>query len=280
MAAGDVIAALQLRQSIGHHRVAIAQAEELLRRYPYDVTSRALAIEVLDLLSSRFVRAFVTCEPSCTLKADGRERATVPAREHVLYLTPGRHRLVAVFEDGRSVSKRIRRAAGDPISLIIMAPEAGSAPQADSEPADQAPADTDAVPEESVGGAPLDLLERSDVVVSGGAGGDGVDDVGAPPLLPVIIGGSVTAALGAATIVSHRDALSQRDAGGDADSAGVRTRVLLGATAAVAAGTVVVSVIWARLDDDAERASEGETRPRLGLASDGDSHWVGLTGQF
>ncbi|WP_428267239.1 hypothetical protein [Haliangium sp.] len=263
-------AALQMRNQVGHHRIAISQAEELLRRYPYDVTSRSLALEVLDQLSPRFVRAYVTCDGECRLRVDRRKSTTAPAREHILYLPPGRHTLVAVFDGERTTSKRIRRSAGEPIALSFSPPADTS-----DETTDGAPAPDQGAPEDL--GAPLDLMAAP--TTSGASTADEHDAVGTPPLLPLAIGGGLTAALGGVTVWSHRDAVSTGD-----ESASTRTRILLGGTALAAAATMAVSVIWARLDTpdaSSARAPDPATGgPALGLTGDSAGAWVGWAGSF
>ena len=276
-------AAIQVYLAADQPLLAIARAEELLRRYPYDLTSRSLALETIDRLSSRFVRVLVTCDAECTVQTDEREQPTEPGRSHIVYVAAGSHAISARFDDGTTLTKNIRRGAGQAVSLDFDRPLAGVT-EPGTEPAGSA--DTGAGEERGAGAAGQatgdgdDGGDRSTGMPMGAArmqseNTPAVDRI-EPPLVPLLIGGAVTAGLGAVAVWSHRDALAAGQ--GDPASAEQRTRILVGATALSAASTLAVSIVWARLVDDDQPAQRDGAR--LGMSFDTHGYWVGMGGRF
>jgi hypothetical protein len=258
--------------------VAIARAEELLRRYPYDPTSRSLALEIIDQHSSRFVRVLVTCDAECVVQTDEARQATEPGRDHVVYLTEGRHDIAARFDDGSTVTKRIRRKPGQAVSLGFERPLA-AAPDASTVIADGG-ADSGATPapapQGDAGKSKRD--PGTPMTIMRGREPETAVDRFALPRLPLLAGGALTAGLGVAAVLSHRDALAIEQSAGDPSGAQQRTRILVGATALSAVGTLAVSIIWARSTDDTRSRSQGDRS--LAVAVDGQGAWVGMRGSF
>jgi hypothetical protein len=271
-------ATIQVYLAADQPLVAIARAEELLRRYPYDPTSRSLALETIDQHSSRFVRVLVTCDAECVVQTDEARQPSEPGRSHVVYLTDGRHEIAARFDDGSTVTKHIRRNPGQAVSLAFerplpVAPNASAvsatgATDSSARPARAPRGDADESKRDP--GRPDIMRARAPEVV--------VDRFALPPRLPLLAGGVLTAGLGVAAVLSHRDALEIEQSAGDPQPAQQRTRILVGATALSAVTTLAVSIIWAR--------SAGDTRSRsrrdrsLAVSVDGQSAWVGMRGSF
>lgn len=265
-------AAVQVYLASDQPLVALARAEELLRRYPYDPTSRSLALETIDQQASRFVRVLVTCDAECVVQTDETRQASEPGRSHIVYLTDGRHEISARFEDGSTVTKLIRRSAGQAVSLGF---ERGISPApTPGEPG----AGGDDVPAPGAGGDDASGGEDRMDVPDMRANEPAVDRFALPPRLPLVAGGVATAGLGVAAVLSHRDALALEQSAVDASSAQQRTRILVGATALSAVTTLAVSIIWARSASAASaRSRDGSA---LAVAVDADGYWVGMRGRF
>lgn len=215
--------ALNARRAQGQLATAAAHAESLLRRYPDDAESTKLAEETLTEAKQRYGRQQVKCAPEpCLLLVDGAAAGSDPKDEHVVYLTPGDHSLVAVFGQRRTPPKQVQAAVGGSESVSFERPAASA----------------------------------STIAGDGGSGGDDVtqdrtsDDGGLSPWF-FGIGAGVTVALGAVTIWSGLDTLSAHDdyekdqtqAGyEDGQDRELRTNVLLGATAVAAAATITFAI--------------------------------------
>jgi hypothetical protein len=253
--------------------LALARAEELLRRYPYDASSRALALETIDQHAARFVRVLVTCDAECVVQTDENRAPSEPGRSHVVYLTEGRHDISARFADGSALTKHIRRNAGQAVSLGF---ERGVSPL----PAPGAPATGATVPAEPADEA-TGAVDQGEVDVPAAVrqAEPAVDRFALPPRLPLLAGGAVTAGLGVAAVLSHRDALALEQSAIDASGAQLRTRILVGATALSAAATVAVSIVWARRSGGAgARAPRAGSEPAVSVSAQGC--WVGMRGRF
>jgi hypothetical protein len=255
--------------------IALARAEELLRRYPYDPTSRSLALETIDQHSARFVRVLVTCDAECVVQTDETRQPGEPGRSHVVYLTEGRHEVAARFDDGSAVTKLIRRKPGQAVSLGF---ERGVSPALDASAAGAGSGATPAPgPADGAGSDQRDMGTPA-MTTRVRAPEAAVDRFAMPPRLPLLAGGVLTAGLGVAAVLSHRDALAIEQGAADPSGAQQRTRILVGATALSAVGTLAVSIIWARSTGDAGTRSRPDRS--LAVAVDGQAAWVGMRGSF
>jgi hypothetical protein len=268
-------ATIQVYLAADRPLVALARAEELLRRYPYDPTSRSLALETIDQHSSRFVRVLVTCDAECVVQTDETRQPSEPGRSHIVYLTEGRHEISARFEDGSAVTKLIRRNPGQAVSLGF---ERGVSPA--SVPGEPG-AGGNAVPDPGSGSGGADTGGQGDMGMPAAVRETEpvVDRFALPPRLPLLAGGVVTAGLGVATVLSHRDALALEQSAVDASAAQQRTRILVGATALSALTTLAVSIIWARSAGNPGASSQRDGS-ELAVAVDTHGYWVGMRGRF
>ena len=268
-------ATVQMYVAADQPRIALTRAEELLRRYPYDPTSRSLALQIIDQHAGRFVRVLVTCDAECVVQTDEARQAGEPGRSHIAYLTDGRHDISARFDDGSTITKHIRRNAGQAVSLAF---ERGLSPVQDP---DQPSAPGTARPAASPASDGASTADRDDMRTPAPMrlAEPTIDRFALPPRLPLLVGGVLTAGLGVASVLSHRDALALEQGAGDASDAQQRTRLLVGATALSAVTTLAVSIIWARRAGDADARAQ---RDGAGLAVAADSHgyWVGMRGRF
>jgi hypothetical protein len=252
--------------------LALARAEELLRRYPYDASSRALALETIDQHAARFVRVLVTCDAECVLQTDETRAPSEPGRSHVVYLSEGRHDISARFADGSAVTKHIRRDAGQAVSLGF---ERGVSPA----PVPGPPATGAAEPAEPTNDDAGQILQAEVDMPAAVRPAEPTVERFLPPRLPLLAGGAVTAGLGVAAVLSHRDAVALEQSAVDASGAQLRTSILVGATALSAAATVAVSIVWARRKGGAgARSQRAGSEPTL--AVDAHGYWVGMRGRF
>jgi hypothetical protein len=240
--------ATRMRLAAQQPVAAATHAEALLRRYPDDAESQALAEEVLRRTRPELGRVTVRCAVRCTVVVDGLASATVYAREHVTYVQPGEHALEARFEDGGVTSLPVKIGAGESSEL-----EAVHVPP--PPPPVDAPASVDT----------SSVSVSNDTVAS---------KKRLSPITFWVLGGA-TLAVGGISLWSGLDLLSARDdfksdktptrkAFNEGESKDLRTSVLLGGTAALAAATVVVA-LFTDFDGPSPSVAFDEHGARLGL---------------
>src|SRR5450432_206474 len=78
--------AAKSRLAAGDRATASTEAEELLRRYPAEATSVALAKGILEQAGAKLMRLDVQCKPSCTVGVDRIAISTEPRGDHVVYV--------------------------------------------------------------------------------------------------------------------------------------------------------------------------------------------------
>jgi hypothetical protein len=118
-----VRSAVSARQAAGQLALAAGEAEELKRRYPDDKKSAQLADQIISEAKKKLARQQVTCEPvDCQLVVDGAAASTEAKREHVVYLEPGEHSLVAVFGDRRTAPDKVTEKAGEHAKITFHQP--------------------------------------------------------------------------------------------------------------------------------------------------------------
>jgi hypothetical protein len=240
--------ATRMRLAAGQPVAAATRAEELLRRYPDDTESKELAQEVLRRTRPELGRVTVRCAVRCTVVVDGLAIATAYAREHVTYVQPGDHTLEARFEDGGVSSLPVKVGAGEASQL-----EAVHVPP-----------------------PPKPVEPPASIDTSSASGG--ADTLAAKKRLSPItfwVLGGATAAVGGVTLWSGLDLLSARDdfksdktptrkEFNEGESKDLRTSLLLGSTAALAAATVVVA-LFTDFDGPTPSVAFDEHGARLGL---------------
>jgi len=246
---------------------AATDAEELLRRYGNDPSSRQLAEEILEKTRPQLGRLQVSCAAPCTLNVDGLAVATEARDQQTVYLEPGPHTLTARFDNGETKKQRLEARAGESVTTQLApdphaAPMTVAAPTATPEPAATAP-----------------RVARD-------------EEPGRRRLSPAYfwVGLSATAALGAVTIWSGVDLLHARDdfkstdnptrkAFDAGESKDLRTSLLIAGTATLAATTTVLAFFtdFKGKRGHADRARNG-TRGRRLSAVHGERAVWGLGG--
>lgn len=265
----------------GRHVSAASLAEELLRRYSQDATSRELAEEVLQRTRPLLGRFSVQCADPCTLLVNGLAVGTEARTTHIVYLEPGPHNLTARFEGGETHSARVDARASETTQLALAPPATPFAPASTS--------GADAPENEAGAPAPEASASRSKDAEAKSRSG----------LHPAYFwsGLGATLGVGAVTLWSGLDLLDARDAFKaddnptraafeDGERKDLRTSILIGATAALAVGTAVLGVFTDfRGRGDEARASRGTTPRRAsrglpGFSADARGALLSWTGTF
>ncbi len=230
---------------------AAAAAEELLRRYGADATSRQLAEEILAKARPQLGRLQASCAQLCTLSVDGLAVSTGARQAHVVYLEPGPHTLVAHFESGETAKQRLQSNAGERV-LMQFAPKPSAAPPAPAKVAEEAGPN---VP------PPAALAPAVD---------EPAQKRGLSPAY-FWVGLSATAALGAVTIWSGVDLFQARDdfkskesptrkAFEAGESKDLRTSILIAGTAALGVTTAILAFFTEFKGDRARSETASRTR--------------------
>jgi hypothetical protein len=239
--------AIRARRSAKQFARAGTLAELALEQYPSDAATVALAKEALGEAAAKSHSVVVACDPKCGIAADGRSVSLVDARTQRLFLDPGSHELAVSFGP-RTKQVKIDAKAGGKTELSVKPPP-------------EAPA-----------------LPAPDVAPARPAEGSG------KPFGPVVFVAlaGLTAVGGGATLVSGLDAKNnpgvdavRRDCAGLGDScatyqrglqAQLRTNILLGATAGLAAVTAVVGIFFTEWSSHARARSAGIDVSPFGIA--------------
>lgn len=214
--------AARARLALGEIDRAANHALELRSRYRSDADSYELAEAILSKTADRLVELRVRCESACTLAAGGRALALGAATEHHLFVRPGVSEFRVVFDAGRRRSISLNAKAGHAVELTVEPP-----PELETQ-------------------SPAEAPNRTNVAEPGRA-----RRVVHPG---VTLGAMVaTLGLGGATLWSGLDTRAAHDEFETTPSEAnhrigrekqLRTNVLIGVTAGVAAATILVAAIW------------------------------------
>lgn len=216
--------AAKSRLAAGDRSTAATEAEELLRRYPAEATSVALAKGILEQAGAKLMRLDVQCKPSCTVGVDRIAISTEPRGDHVVYVDPGEHRIEAFFAGSKSTVHTVTGVEGGSTQLSFDPP---------TRPGPGAPQTN----------AGVDVARPA-------AADTGVSSSGLPPAV-ALTGAAVTVVLGGLTLWSGLDTLKLHNNAGPKYGADVyddgvgrehRTNWLAGATAVVGGATLAVAL--------------------------------------
>ena len=250
--------ATRARFTAGQLVAAAGNAEELLRRYPDDTSSRELAEPVLSAARPKLARLALDCAEPCTVLVDGLAIALAPLRKPVIYLAPGSHQLTIAFEGARDRGLRVQAAAGDDRTVHVTPP---ATPRTAVTSAAQA------------GGAPAAASNRS---ADASPARDRGEWRGPSPVYFWVAAGLTVAAAGV-TLWSGLDLLHTRDdfqanpqpTQSDFDEGerkDLRTSLLLGATGALVATTAVLGWLTPFRADSSRRAAVAPRRDGVELS--------------
>lgn len=278
-ASGALMQAIIAHRRAGNELRAATLALRLIARFPDDAEMVGRAQGVVDDLGGQFFRVDVECNAECAVEVDG----TLSSHDS-FYLSPGEtHTIGATFDTG-TVQEELEGEAGEVRSVAFEAPE-GAARLEDPEDGDD-PAEPARNP---LAGPAEGRAERSDD--SGG---------GLSPAL-FITALVLTAGAGATLVWSGIDTLNAADEYEATANAGdfaraqqmydegqtkeLRTNVLIGATAGLAALTLVFALVtdWGGSDADDEDdpdAVSASLRPQVSLGAKDRAGGLVLEGTF
>jgi hypothetical protein len=278
-ASGALMQAIIAHRRAGNELRAATLALRLIARFPDEAEMVGRAQSVIDDLGEQFFRIDVECNAECAVEVDG----TLSSHDS-FFLTPGEeHTIGATFDTGTETAT-VSGEAGDVRSLAFEAPE-GAARLED--PADEGDED----------GATGDGRNPLEGPMDDGRDEDGDESGGLSPAY-FITALVLTAGAGATLAWSGVDTLNARDeyvetAMTDTDlardmleegqSKELRTNILIGATAGLAAVTLVFAILtdWGGSDDEDDPDAVNATlRPQLNLGSKDRAGGLVLEGTF
>jgi hypothetical protein len=250
--------AIRARSEAGQASRAATLAALALERYPDDAETKKLATETVEKLGPTLHRAEVSCASPCLLAVGPRIVHGEAATRWTVYLDAGKQSVGASFLGKIAAPEQSVDAEPGGTSKVRFVPPAGQKPPPETPP-------------EGGGGE------------GGATGGTGEDPPPDEPKsdwrihpAPFIVGLIATAGLGATTIWSGIDTINNpgedavregcRGQGEDCElyqegqSKELRTNALIGATAGVAAVTVVLAIVtdW---DGDDEPEKDASSSP-------------------
>jgi len=215
--------AARMQMSAENFARAATHAQTLLDRFGEDAQSAELARSILEEVAPRLARYEVSCTPDCALLVDNLAYFLEPAREHRLYLSPGRVTLEAHFASGRKASRSVTTSAGETARLTLKEP--------------QAPPPSPIAPVASAAGTSPGEPERAPA------------PKGVPVVVPWITG-VATVACGAATVWAALDTRRQHteyvehpsdEQWNEGIARQKMTNILLASTAVLGAATITLS---------------------------------------
>lgn len=228
--------ATRARLHAGELAAAAGHAEELVRRYGSDPASRELADQVLTRSRPELTRFRLQCETPCTVVVDGLASGLAPTHSQLLYATPGSHEFVVSFDGGLERSMRLSGERGEALAIRVQRPPKSATKGAEQEKAE-------------ANDAPPDAAEPEQAAPAGQP--DASFWAQRRKLAPVYLWSAVaaTAVVGGVATWSGVDLLKSRDEFeqdttptrkefDEGESKDLRTGLLIGATGALALGSV------------------------------------------
>jgi hypothetical protein len=119
--------AARMQMSAENFARAATHAQTLLDRFGEDAQSAELARSILEDVGPRLARYEVSCAPACALLVDDLAYFLEPARQHRLYLVPGRVSLEARFASGRAATRSVMTSSGETARIKLEEPKADAA---------------------------------------------------------------------------------------------------------------------------------------------------------
>jgi hypothetical protein len=226
-----------------HHAGELARAANLYARYlreaPANARDRNSAQSALTELAGKLARLEIHATDVSSVQVDGQ-----PLDAPSLFVTPGAHVVEGRTRDDRAVRQEPTVAAGDVVSIALVAPAAPSRGTPPPPPPPPPP--------------PGPTVDRR--------------SHGWPPAV-VYVGGAATVVLAGFTVWSGLDTVQQKNSFVQSPSQSsldsgrskeVRTNVLIGATAGVAALTALTAVVLVDWHGSSSHEKNAEPRVELG----------------
>lgn len=262
--------AIRARDKAGELDRAATLMSLAMRRHPGEESLMKIASDLSKRASATLFELRALCDTPCDLTVGGKIVHGGPETERLLYIQPGPLTVRAGWSDNRSDSKQVQAEAGSKGEVSFIAPATPAAKGMAQEPSD---------PVEAAPVAP----PRDD-------GGDKKSSGWSPTVF--YVGAGLTAVLGGVTVWSGIDTVNnpgadrvKKECGTQGESCALyqegvskqrRTNVLIGVTAGVGVGTVLIALLatdWSGGKAPAEESTALRLRSRVAVAP-----WASLDG--
>jgi len=262
--------AIRARDKAGELDRAATLMSLALKRHPGDENLLKIASDLSKRASTTLFALTALCDTPCDLTVGGKIVHGGPETERLLYIQPGALTVRAGWSDNRSDSKQVQAEAGGKGEISFVAPTTPAAKNMAEEPS------------EPVAAAPV-APARDD-------GADKKSSGWSPTVF--YVGAGLTAVLGGVTVWSGIDTVNnpgadrvKTECGTQGESCALyqegvskqrRTNVLIGVTAGVGVGTLLIAVLatdWSGGNKPAEENTAVRLRPRVAVAP-----WASLDG--
>ncbi len=279
--------AIRSRRKAGQVDRAATLAELALRQYPTDQKIKELTDEILAETAEELFRITVSCDRPCELVVGSTIVYGSPAKQRVVYLKPGEHKVGASWKGYPSKSEAVTAEPGEEADVEFTRPA-----QADEGGTADGGVDFDPGDDEDEGY--YDQYEDDSAPRDEGP----QEKSGGLPPAVFYVGAATTVVLAGVSTWSYIDTVNnpgkdkvQADCVGqgedcptwqEAKKKELRTNILLGATGVVGVATIVVAAVtdWGGGDDGEDDSSESSgfrVEPWIGI---GQGATVGAFGRF
>jgi hypothetical protein len=263
--------AIRARDKAGELDRAATLMSLALKRHPDDENLLKIASDLSKRAKATLFELTANCDSPCDLTVGGKIVHGGPDTQRLLYILPGTLTVRAGWPDNRSDSKQVQAEAGGKGEVTFVAP---------STPATKNMAEE---PTEPVAAAPAPVAPSDN-------GPDKKSSGWSPTVF--YVGAGLTAVLGGITVWSGLDTVNnpgtervKNECGTQGESCALyqeglskqrRTNVLIGVTAGVGVGTLLVGLLatdWGSGKKPAEDKADFRVRPRVAVAP-----WASLDG--
>ena len=250
--------AIRARDKAGELARAATLMALAAKRHPGDENLLKLLPDLFSRASSTLFELTATCDTPCELTVGGKLVYGAPDTSRVLFTAPGALTVRAGWSDNRSESKQIQAEAGGKGEVTFVAPTTAAAKNMAEEPTDPTPAPA----------APLN--GQQDEGAKKGSGWS-----------PTVfyVGAGLTAVLGGVTVWSGIDTVNnpgaervKKECGDQGEGCALyqegvskqrRTNILIGVTAGVGVGTLLVGLFATDWSGGKQKPAQDTTAVRL-----------------
>jgi len=264
--------AIRARDKAGELARAATLLALALKRYPDDQNLPKLSPDLFKRAGTTLFELTATCDTPCELTVGGKLVHGAPDTQRVLYTAPGALTVRAGWSDNRSDSKQIQGDAGSRGEVTFVAPTTAAAKSMAEEPADPTPVPATPPPGQQDEGAR--------------------NSSGWSPTV-FFVGAGLTAVLGGVTVWSGIDTVNnpgaervKEECGNQGEGCALyqegvskqrRTNILVGVTAGVGVGTLLIGLLATDWSSGKQKPAEDSTairlHPRVAVAP-----WASLDG--
>jgi len=263
--------AIRARDKAGELDRASTLMSLALKRHPDDENLLKIASDLSKRARATLYELTTNCDSPCDLTVGGKSVHGAPDTQRLLYILPGTLTVRAGWSDNRSDSKQVQAEAGGKGEVTFVAPSTPAAKNMAEEPT------------EPVAAAPAPAPPSGDAADKKSSGWS--------PMV-FYVGAGLTAVLGGITVWSGLDTVNnpgtdrvKNECGTQGESCALyqeglskqrRTNVLIGVTAGVGVGTLLVGLLatdWGGSKKPAEDKAAFRARPHVAVAP-----WASLDG--